>query len=503
MRKVLTILQLNTYDQWGGAEKVAMQLHRFWLSQGHHAYLGVKQRFTQEPQVFGLNEIDDAALEQAKYKNRPNKRGQTRQLLYQSASENKAKLLSSRKRRLRAGLRRLPYWEPCSHVFHDLRAVFRQADAAKQRGQQKTSRLAGSWHVLGERWRGHELFAYPKARALISALPRRPDIIHCHNLHGNYFDLHLLAEWSRHVPVIWTLHDQWALTGHCAHSMDCKRWETGCGACPDLKRYPPLLRDGTAYNWQRKKRIYEHTRLSLVAPSRWLLDCAERSMIKAAAQKACVIGNGIDLTIFKPGSQRKARLALSLPLDLPIVLCAYSQSKSVYKDVAGPEHVLARSAREMPGLLLLRLGGGSNASEQSCRISSMNGFSTYSFPFQKDAHRLILFYQAADIYLSTSKADTFPSVLLEASAASLPIVASQVGGVSEVVDEAKTGFLLPSGAYKEMAQKICYLFCNPQVRKAMGEAGLMKARSLYNEKAMFAQYKRLYTESMAAKKRTS
>jgi hypothetical protein len=64
-------------------------------------------------------------------------------------------------------------------------------------------------------------------------LADKPDIVHCHNLHGEYFDLHALDWLSARVPVVITMHDAWLLSGHCVHSLGCGRWETGCGKCPD------------------------------------------------------------------------------------------------------------------------------------------------------------------------------------------------------------------------------------------------------------------------------
>src|SRR5207302_9776637 len=104
---------------------------------------------------------------------------------------------------------------------------------------------------LIDRLRGHEDFHHPGSRRLLDLAPL-PDLVHLHNLQGDYFDLTSLAALSRTVPTIVTLHDAWLLSGHCAHGIDCERWRTGCGECPDLRLYPALLRDGTAFNWRRK-----------------------------------------------------------------------------------------------------------------------------------------------------------------------------------------------------------------------------------------------------------
>ncbi|MBL8794363.1 MAG: glycosyltransferase [Planctomycetia bacterium] len=82
------------------------------------------------------------------------------------------------------------------------------------------------------RW-GVEDFEYPCTRYLAAVAGGSPDILHCHNLHGGFFDLRLLPALSLQTPTVLTLHDSWTMTGHCADHPTCQRWETGCGRCPD------------------------------------------------------------------------------------------------------------------------------------------------------------------------------------------------------------------------------------------------------------------------------
>jgi hypothetical protein len=105
------------------------------------------------------------------------------------------------------------------------------------------------------------------------------DIVHCYNLHGGYFDLRILPALSRRQPVILDLRDAWLLSGHCAHSLGCDRWRSGCGDCPDLGLYPSLPRDGTAFNWRRKQQIFSNSDVFVVTPSQWMLQKVRESML--------------------------------------------------------------------------------------------------------------------------------------------------------------------------------------------------------------------------------
>src|SRR5262249_34680042 len=157
---------------------------------------------------------------------------------------------------------------------------------------------------------------------------KRPEVLHCHNLHGNYFDLTVLPWLSSQMPVLLTAHDAWLTTGHCAHSLGCERWLNGCGQCPDLTIYPRIWRDGTATNWESKRKIYSNSRVWISAPSRWLIDRIETSMLRPAALGMRVIPNGIDLTLFKPENREAAREKLRLPIDADVLVFSAIRRKT-------------------------------------------------------------------------------------------------------------------------------------------------------------------------------
>ena len=113
-----------------------------------------------------------------------------------------------------------------------------------------------------EKWLGLEGFEHPHSRRVLELAGAKPDLILLINLHGNYFDLRVLPQLSRQAPVVARLCDSWLFTGHCACPPGCSRWETGCGACPDLSIPPAVIRDLTRMNWHRKRRILSASRLA-------------------------------------------------------------------------------------------------------------------------------------------------------------------------------------------------------------------------------------------------
>lgn len=131
----------------------------------------------------------------------------------------------------------------------------------------------------------------------------KPDILHLHNLHSYYVNVEILMEYiyESKIPVVWTFHDCWAFTGHCAHytMAKCNKWQSQCNNCPQYKEYPKSLVDRSHYKYSKKKQWFSRIHnLTVVTPSDWLAEEVSKSFLKE--KKIKVIHNGINLNIFKP-----------------------------------------------------------------------------------------------------------------------------------------------------------------------------------------------------------
>jgi glycosyltransferase involved in cell wall biosynthesis len=432
----MRILQINTLDQTGGAEKVALGLHRAYLALGHDVRLLVKSKRTATPQVV---ETDP----------------------YQNASP-----WSPACRKLERLVRRFPKFRGQGRLVNTLRLIARP-----------------------QRWldyrQGLEDFNYPDSHFILADHGWRPDIIQLHNLHGEYFDLRALPPLSHRVPVVWTLHDAWALTGHCAHfaGIGCERWRCGCGACPDLSLHPPLRRDNTARNWERKRGIYQSSRVSVATPSRWLMDLVEGSILRHWQRK--VIPNGVDLNLFRPGDRRLARKTLGLPLDAFICLSigADGASPNSYKDFP----TVAQAAKfvlkqhQSTDLLFIYIGGNTGESAEP-RIKHGG--------YIKDENLLATYYQAANVLVHGAKVESSPLVILEAMASGLPTIASDVGGIPELIKEGETGFLVPPGDSATMSERISILINHAELGNSLGKNAFSVARrlSIENQAKSYLQW---------------
>ena len=124
----------------------------------------------------------------------------------------------------------------------------------------------------------------------------QPDIVHIHTLHGYYMNFQILWNYlNKHdIPCVWTFHDCHAFTGNCGYYFACRRWENGCGSCPDKKRYPKSqFFDFSRYMWKKKKEWFtKGDRKIIVTPSDWLTEETKKSFF---GKYPCVtIRNGID-----------------------------------------------------------------------------------------------------------------------------------------------------------------------------------------------------------------
>lgn len=175
----------------------------------------------------------------------------------------------------------------------------------------KVIKMGDKWsnmfHVAISRvFDNHGLLSSGPTRNLIKQVQEiKPDIIHLHNIHGYFLNYRILFDYliQSNIPVIWTLHDCWAFTGHCAYFdyAGCERWKTGCHpACPCKSGYPKsILIDATEKNYRLKQELFTSVeKLTLVPVSEWLGGIVKESFLKKYPVK--VIHNGIDLDKFKP-----------------------------------------------------------------------------------------------------------------------------------------------------------------------------------------------------------
>ncbi len=431
----LNILQVSTSDIGGGAEKIAWELHQEYRAQGHAAWLAVGRKSSCDDTIIPIPHKQHLAL-----------------------WIKMAQRLANSKFPVPIRFRRF-----CSH-------------------------LAKIHHRIAKN-RGYENFYFPGSKHLLELTPHKPDIVHCHNLHGLYFDLRVLPWLSSQQPVLLTLHDNWMLSGYCTYSFECDRWKSGCGHCPYIKTFP-VKQDGTADNWQRKHHIYANSRVYVATPSVWLMKKVEQSMLTQAVVESRVIYNGMDLSVFRPVERHHVRAELGIPEKTDVILSTAAKiGKDRRKDYPTMREAAMLLSQRLPehSILFLALGGDQPAEQ----IGNM----TIRFiPFKGDASAVARYYQAADVYIHAAKADNLPNTVSEALACGTPVVATEVGGIPEQVDDGLTGFLVSPGDSKEMATAIEKILQDTALRQHMSIQAVETAQIRFDVNRMIGEYLDWYQE---------
>ncbi|RLG20717.1 hypothetical protein DRN74_04830 [Candidatus Micrarchaeota archaeon] len=314
----------------------------------------------------------------------------------------------------------------------------------------------------------------------------KPDIIHFHNIHGYYLDLSIAEAMDKlGIPVVWTLHDAWPLSGRCAHFLDCERWKTGCGKCPYPREYPKTYFDSSAWMWPRKwKLLGEVWKPVIVTPSRWLANLVAEAC--NGQLRIEVIPNGIDTTVFHPVDRLQARKELSLPGDLKIVLFAAAKLTERLKGIA--YFFQALKYVQVDNWMALAVGRAVDI-----RRWVPQGVEVRQLGYVKEGEDMAKVYSAADLYCITSLADNFPTTVLESMACGTPVVGFAVGGISEQVTE-ECGQLVAPGDAKALGQAITDLFTDDTKRKKMGEFCRKRAEREYNLQLFIKRHLALYRE---------
>ena len=314
---------------------------------------------------------------------------------------------------------------------------------------------------------------------------KEADVIHLHNLHGDFLNLKTLIEVSKNKSVIWTLHDMWPFTGHCTHSFSCNRWQKGCGSCPNLKTYRPQAWDNTANIFNKKKIIYQKSKLNIVAPSQWLYKKLNKSIFKN--QSKHLIYNGIDTHIFKIVSAKKAKQKLKLPINKKTILfVAHGGKSNVFK---GGEYLdfLVKMYKSNPDILFVCIGEERKNLPQETNIIYL--------PHIKDQKKLSLYFSAADIFLFTSQAENCPLVVLEALSAGVPILSFPIGGIPEIIEHKKNGYLSKINDKTDLQKGVNYLLnMKDEEVDLMKKNNRKKALKYFSTEKMVDSYKKIYEQ---------
>ena len=329
----------------------------------------------------------------------------------------------------------------------------------------------------------HGLASRQATYRLVEQLKKiHPDIIHLHNIHGYYLNYPILFNYLKkaNVPVVWTLHDCWSFTGHCAYFSyeKCTQWKTGCYQCFYKHKYPrSLFANRSLQNYKKKKDCFTSLHQLVIVPvSEWLSDLLRESFFQHNDIR--VIRNGIDLSIFKPTKNEQLFHNLHSKYIVLGVASVWEERKGLNDFIR-----LRKLLSEDYVIVLIGL-----TSEQ---IKSLPlGF--IGIQRTNNINELAAYYSTANVFLNPTWEDNYPTTNLEALACGTPVITYQTGGSIEAIDE-KTGLIVEPGDVQTLAEKTMWMCNHPDIDKVR-IACRQRAVEYFNKKHRYEEYYQLYME---------
>lgn len=341
-------------------------------------------------------------------------------------------------------------------------------------------------HAIETRIFDNHCFSSTSAtRNLVQSIKEiNPDIIHLHHLHGYFINMEVLFDYLKEseIPVVWTFHDCWAFTGHCAYFdfVGCDKWKTQCYDCEQKKEYPTsLLFDRSTQNYIDKERIFNSIKnMTIVSVSKWLSVKVSESFLKNHDSR--IIYNGVDLERFHPKDARDKIDAVHGTKNKFLLLgvaTTWDRRKRLEDFIE-----LSSLLDETFAIILIGL-----SNEQISKLPhNIIGISR-----TENQEELCDFYSASDLFLNLSVEETFGLTTAEALACGTPSIVYNSTACPELIDD-NTGYIIEKLNINELVQKIDMVRNIGKYR--FSQSCRNRAVKLFDKKERFSEYFKLYNE---------
>ncbi len=316
----------------------------------------------------------------------------------------------------------------------------------------------------------------------------RPDVLHAHWVSHSFLRLETLVRTG--LPVVWTMHDMWPFTGGCHYAGACRGYLTGCGWCP-LLGARARSGDASARGVARRRELFGSGRVTLIAPSRWMADCASRSL----AAKGCDarrIPYCVNTDVFSPRARREARERLGLPLEGRLLLAggmggAECGRKGLPEFLAALDGIRAGEPRPRVAVF----------GTQSRGCAERNGVVVQELGRLDGDDAMADAYASADLFVAPSREDNLPNTVLESLATGTPVVAFAVGGIPDLIEDGENGCLVPPGDVGGLTRAMMDLLRDDGRREACSRRARELALARYSPGGVAEAHRALYSEILA------
>lgn len=317
------------------------------------------------------------------------------------------------------------------------------------------------------------------------------DLVHYHVIHNGYFNIASLPILTHQKPSIWTLHDPWAITGHCIHPYQCNKWITGCGNCQDLDVEYAVSKDRTALMWKIKKNIYNKSEIDIVVASKWMLNLAQQSPLLSKF-KIHHISLGVDLEKFRPMDSEGAKKDFGVTPG-SVVVC-FRATNSKFKGLSYIKDCL-RLLKTDKRICLMTFN------ERGLIDEFIGKYQIIDLGWVNDDEKIVKAYNAADIFLMPSTAESFGMMAIEAMACSKPVIAFDGTSLSEIIMPPVGGVSVLQGDVSALVSALETLIDNKEMRIKIGESALRLVEENYDAMENTTRHIELYNDVLSRRKK--
>lgn len=328
----------------------------------------------------------------------------------------------------------------------------------------------------------------------ITSLPefKEADIIHLHWINQGFLSLSSLSKiLSSGKPVVWTLHDMWAVTAVCHHARQCNLFTSGCHHCPQLVNALPM--DMAKKIYHQKKVVYAKSTIHFVGCSKWIAKQAALSAL-TKTHRVDAIANALNTSVYKPMERNHARTLLNLPLDKKLILFGAVKTtdprKGIDYMVSACERLSALLTSPSSSWAVVVVGNGGEV------FRSLLPCEVYPLGFVSDEERMVLVYNAVDMFVTPSLEENLPNTIAEALCCGTPCVGFRIGGIPEMIDHQKNGYVAQYRSADDLAEGMAWVINHPSADD-LREDARKKGVASFNENTIAHRYIDLYTEAVA------
>lgn len=314
------------------------------------------------------------------------------------------------------------------------------------------------------------------------------DVIHLHWINEGFLSMHTFGFlFELRKPIVWTLHDMWAITGGCHYNGNCSKYLEQCSDCPALRLHG---KNDVSFNmFERKKELFGNADINIVTCSNWLAGEVKRSQI-LKNKKVIAIPNTIDESKFYKVDKRVAREKLDLPGDKIYLLFGSMTVKDERKgfrfllDALNCLFNSYENVRDKIGILLIGRMDDDTLNEFK--------FPVTAFGRINDDEKLNYIYNSADVFIAPSLQDNLPNTIMESLVCGLPSVGFNIGGIPDMVDHMQNGFLAEDISGESLAAGIHWCVSDTVRNENLGNNCRKKYSEHFSPDIVAGKYINLY-----------